>query len=80
MVKSFSRSDKLKRPINSGVCNGSTDCKDDPVMNTGGIIFTPHASVPDPYAQGMRNVPDTYAQHVLKGLRSVHGLVLDANA
>jgi hypothetical protein len=28
----------------------------------------------------MRNVPDTYAQHVLKGLRSVHGLVLDANA
>jgi hypothetical protein len=49
-------------------------------MNTGGIIFTPHASVPDPYAQGMRNVPDTYAQHVLKGLRSVHGLVLDANA
>jgi hypothetical protein len=36
-----------------------------------GIIFTPHASVPDPYAQGM---------HVLKGLRSVHGLVLDANA
>jgi hypothetical protein len=45
-----------------------------------GVIFTPHASVPDPYAQGMRNVPDTYAQHVLKGLRSVHGLVLDANA
>ena len=34
-----------------------------------GIIFTPHASV-----------PDLYAQHVLKGLRSVHGLVLDANA
>ncbi len=34
MVKSFSSSDKLKRHINSGVCNGSTDCKDNPVMNT----------------------------------------------
>jgi hypothetical protein len=39
MVKSFSRSDKLKRHINSGVCNGSTDCKDVPVMNTGGTGF-----------------------------------------
>jgi hypothetical protein len=38
------------------------------------------ASVPDPYAQGTHNVPDTYAQHVMKGLRSVHRLVPDANA
>jgi uncharacterized Zn-finger protein len=31
----FSRSDVLKRHINSGICTESTDCKDDSVMTTG---------------------------------------------
>jgi KRAB domain-containing zinc finger protein len=31
---SFTQSDKLKCHINSGVCSGSTDCKDDPVINS----------------------------------------------
>ena len=38
-TKSFSRSDKLKCHIKLGVCNGSTDCKDYPVMNIGLIQF-----------------------------------------
>jgi hypothetical protein len=40
--KSFSRSDKLNSHIDSGVCNWTTDCKDDPVMNTGGTGFNPN--------------------------------------
>jgi hypothetical protein len=41
----------------------------------------PHL-VSDAHAEHTRNasVPNAYAQHVLKGLRSVHVLVLDAYA
>ena len=33
--KLFTRSDGLKRHINLGACNESTDCEDDSLMNTG---------------------------------------------